>query len=136
MLTQAEIQAFLTDGYVAVRAAMPPGIAQACRGVIWSELGKRGILPDDPSTWTAPVVRISCPEGGPFVDAGTGPLLWEAIDQLVGAGRWWQRRGVGGSIPVRFPSQADPGDAGWHIESPLPNSRRAATAAQSLSTRP
>jgi len=23
---------------------------------------------------------------------------------------------VGGSIPVRFPSQADPGDAGWHIE--------------------
>ena len=23
---------------------------------------------------------------------------------------------MGGSIPVRFPSQADPGDAGWHIE--------------------
>ena len=27
-----------------------------------------------------------------------------------------RRRGVGGSIPVRFPSRADPGDAGWHIE--------------------
>ena len=23
---------------------------------------------------------------------------------------------MGGTIPVRFPSQADPGDAGWHIE--------------------
>ena len=31
-------------------------------------------------------------------------------------GRWWRRRGVGGTIPVRFPSQDDPGDAGWHIE--------------------
>jgi hypothetical protein len=31
-------------------------------------------------------------------------------------GRWWQRPGVGGTIPVRFPSPDDPGDAGWHIE--------------------
>src|SRR5213593_333968 len=50
-----------------------------------------------------------------FAAAGTQPILWEAFDQLIGEGRWWRRRGVGGSIPVRFPSQADPGDAGWHI---------------------
>ena len=43
-------------------------------------------------------------------------MLWEAFDQLIGAGRWWRRRGVGGTIPVRFPSPDDPGDAGWHIE--------------------
>ena len=25
--------------------------------------------------------------------AGTQPVLWEAFDQLIGAGRWWRRRG-------------------------------------------
>jgi hypothetical protein len=117
VLSQAEIDGFVAQGYVAIRGAVPPGVAQACQDVIWSELGKHGVLRDDPSTWAEPVVRIPCPEGGPFAEAGTGPLLWEACDQLVGAGRWWQRRGVGGTIPVRFPSESDPGDAGWHIES-------------------
>ncbi len=117
MLSLAEIDAFVADGCVALRGAAPPGVTQACQEVIWSDLGKRGVLREDPSTWTAPVVRIPCPEGGPFAEAGTAPLLWEACDQLIGAGRWWQRRGVGGSIAVRFPSESDPGDAGWHIES-------------------
>jgi hypothetical protein len=30
--------------------------------------------------------------------------------------RWIQREGVGGTLPVRFPSMKDPGDAGWHID--------------------
>jgi hypothetical protein len=71
---------------------------------------------EDPSTWRDPVVRINCPESGAFAAAGTQPVLWEAFDQLIGAGRWSRRRGVGGTIPVRFPSPDDPGDAGWHIE--------------------
>ena len=62
------------------------------------------------------MVRIPCPQSEAFAAAGTQPVLWEAFDQLIGEGRWWHRRGVGGTIPVRFPSQADPGDAGWHIE--------------------
>ena len=117
VLSRAEIDAFVADGYVALREAVEPKVAQACQEVIWSELGQRGILREDPSTWTEPVVRISCPEGGPFAEAGTGRLLRAACDQLIGSGRWWQRPGVGGSIPVRFPSESDPGDAGWHIES-------------------
>ena len=116
MLTAEEISAFLADGFVAARAAVPAAVVAECRDVIWSELESGGVLRDDPATWTAPIVRIPCPEGGPFVAAGTAPRLWEAYDQLIGAGRWWQRQGVGGTIPVRFPSQADPGDAGWHIE--------------------
>ncbi len=72
-------------------------------------------------TTARPSGRRSCaspaPEGGPFVDAGTVPALWEANDQLIGAGRWARRRGVGGSIPVRFPSE---GDAGWHIDTSFP----------------
>jgi Phytanoyl-CoA dioxygenase (PhyH) len=117
VLTRAEIGVFLADGFVAVRGAVPPGVAAACRDVIWSELESQGVRRDDASTWTEPVVRIDCPEGGPFVAAGTATRLWTCYDQLIGPGRWWRREGVGGTIPVRFPSRADPGDAGWHIES-------------------
>jgi len=89
---------------------------RACQAEIWSALAERGVRRDDPSTWREPVVRINCPDSEAFAAAGTQPVLWEAFDQLIGEGRWWRRRGVGGTIPVRFPSQADPGDAGWHIE--------------------
>jgi hypothetical protein len=116
MLSQTEIDSFVADGYVAVRDALPAGVLRACQDEIWSALGDRGVQHDDPSTWRDPVVRIDCPETEAFAAAGTQPVLWEAFDQLIGAGRWWRRRGVGGTIPVRFPGQADPGDAGWHIE--------------------
>ena len=116
MLSAGEVASFIADGYVAIRDAVPADTVHACREVIWSELAGQGISADDPATWTEPVVRIACPEGGPFADAGTKPVLWEAFDQLIGPGRWWRRQGVGGTIPVRFPSDRDPGDAGWHIE--------------------
>ena len=116
MLSQAEIESFTADGYVAVRGAVPADVLRLCQDEIWSALGEHDVRRDDPSTWREPVVRISCPESEAFAAAGSQPVLWEAFDQLIGEGRWWRRRGVGGSIPVRFPSQADPGDAGWHIE--------------------
>jgi hypothetical protein len=116
MLSAAEVESFVADGYVPIRGAVPADVVRGCQDMIWRELGQRGVTADDPATWSEPVVRIACPEGGPFADAGTRPALWEAYDQLIGPGRWWQRPGVGGTIPVRFPSLADPGDAGWHIE--------------------
>jgi hypothetical protein len=116
VLSQAEIDSFVADGFVAVRDAVPAGVLRACQAEIWSALGDRGVLRDDPSTWREPVVRIICPDSEAFAAAGTQPVLWEAFDQLIGEGRWWRRPGVGGTIPVRFPSHADPGDAGWHIE--------------------
>src|SRR5215472_1511159 len=116
MLSDAEVDRFIGDGFVAVRAAFPADVAASCCNVVWQELAARGIDRHDRATWRSPVVRIPCPEGGPFVDAGTAMALWEAYDQLIGAGRWGRRRGVGGSIPVRFPIEGDPGDAGWHID--------------------
>lgn len=116
MLSQGEIDAFVADGFIPVRGAVPTDVLHACRAEIWAELREQGILPDDPGTWREPVVRINCPDSESFAAAGTQPVLWEAYDQLIGEGRWLRRRGVGGTIPVRFPSQADPGDAGWHIE--------------------
>jgi hypothetical protein len=116
VLTDEEISGFVSDGYVAVRGAVPAEVTRACQDVIWSELASSGVRRDDRSTWTAPVVRIPCPEGGPFVEAGMSVRLQEACDQLLGPDRWWRRPGVGGSIPVRFPSEEDPGDAGWHLD--------------------
>lgn len=116
MLTQAEIDSFVADGFVAIRGAVPGDVLAACQDEIWSVLAGLGVLRDDPATWREPVVRIVCPDSEAFAAAGTQPLLWEAFDQLIGAGRWWRRPGVGGTIPVRFPSQEDPGDTGWHIE--------------------
>ena len=116
MLTTREVESFVADGFIALRGAVPGDVIAACLEVIWAELGEQGVT-RDPTSWAEPVVRISCPEGGPFLDAGTRPVVWEACDQLIGSSeRWWRRPGVGGSLPVRFPSERDPGDAGWHIE--------------------
>ena len=116
VLSDDEMSAFLADGYVAVRGAVPAPVITAIQDAVWAELGRQGVQRDDASTWTAPVVRIPCPEGAPFAQAATMPVLLEACDQLIGAGLWWRRAGIGGTIPVRFPGEADPGDAGWHIE--------------------
>jgi Phytanoyl-CoA dioxygenase (PhyH) len=120
MLTDGEIADFIRDGFVPVRSAVPQPTVDACLDLIWVELAGKGLSRDDPATWTTPVASVNCPEGGPFVAAGTAEPLWEAYDQLLGPGTWWKRAGVGGAVPVRFPHRADPGDAGWHVESSFP----------------
>jgi hypothetical protein len=111
-----DVDRFLVDGFVALRGAIPPATVAACREVIRERLRQHGVEADDATTWRRPVVRFDCPEGGPFVDAGTATALCDAYDILLGPGRWKRRRGVGGTIAARFPSEADPGDAGWHID--------------------
>jgi hypothetical protein len=114
-VNRGEIEQFERDGYVAVRGAFDLDVAAACRDAIWEALAAQGVGREQ-ATWTRPVVRVACPEGGPFEAAGTAPALWSAYDALIGPGRWARRRGVGGSVPVRFPSEEYPGDVGWHIE--------------------
>ncbi|GAB2682578.1 phytanoyl-CoA dioxygenase family protein [Kribbella swartbergensis] len=120
MLTAAEVASFMRDGFVVVRGAVRRPVVDACLDAIWEELEERGIRRTDPGSWKTPVERIICPEDGntghPFAEAGTAGVLWEAYDQLIGPDKWWKREGMGGTIPVRFPHPADPGDAGWHIE--------------------
>ena len=120
MLTESEVGQFVTDGFVAIRDAVPKHVADACGDVVWAELGALGVEREDRATWTRPLVWIPCPEGGPFVEAGTSPVLWDAYDQLIGPDRWTPRQGVGGHIPVRFPAEVDPGYAGWHFDRGTP----------------
>lgn len=116
MLSDEAVGAFVSDGFTVVRRAFAAEVAGACADGIWSALAERGVRREDPSTWTEPVVRVPCPEGGPFIEAGTSRLLQEACDQLLAPGRWWRRRGVGGHVIARFPSERDPGDIGWHLD--------------------
>jgi hypothetical protein len=110
-----DVDAFVRDGYVAIRCAFGADTAAACREVIWAELAERGVDRDDPAGWPTRV-QLPCPEGGPFVAAGTSPAVTAACDELIGRGRWMPRAGVGGAVQVRFPAEYDHDGAGYHIE--------------------
>lgn len=112
----AFIDDFCADGFLVVRGAVAPDIVRACVDIIENALRARAVDPHDSATWTEPVVRFPCPEGPAFAAAGAAPALRETYNALLGPGRWVQREGIGGTLPVRFPSMRDPGDAGWHID--------------------
>jgi hypothetical protein len=115
-MDRALVDAFVRDGFVVLRDAVPREVVAECRADIEGALAAQGVDAADPTTWEHPVVRCACPETQPFAEAGTQPVLWDAYDTLLGPDTWWRRSGVGGTIAARFPSPADPGDAGWHID--------------------
>jgi len=111
-LSLAQIDSFVADGFVRLDNAFPRDIADECRSILWAATG---CDPDDPSTWTKPVIRIASRDDPPFRAAINTPRLHAAFDQLVGPGRWAPRQDIG-TFPIRFPSSDEPGDDGWHID--------------------
>ena len=111
-LSDAQIAQFIADGFVRIDNAFPASLAAEGRNILWADTG---VDPDDPATWTKPVIRLGHYGQPPFRDAANTPTLHAAFDQLVGTGRWVPQN-VLGTFPVRFPSADDPGDAGWHID--------------------
>jgi hypothetical protein len=103
---------FVERGFVKVAQAFPEDVAAECLEILWKDTG---CDPDDPATWTEPVVRLGGYAQEPFQRAADAEPLRAACDELVGAGRWVPREGLGG-FPVRFPSEQEPGDDGWHVE--------------------
>jgi hypothetical protein len=112
MLTNEQVEAFVEDGFVRLPGAVPRATVDQCRAELWQA---SGCDPDDPSTWTEPVVRLGGIATPPFRAAANMPELHEAYDQLVGPGRWQAPMGLG-TFPLRFPSDKEPGDDGWHLE--------------------
>jgi hypothetical protein len=111
-LDRAAIRRFIEDGFVRIDDAFPAALAAEARAILWRDTGAD---PDNPATWTRPVVRLGMYTAPPFVTAANTPTLTAAYDTLAGVGRWQPPRALG-TFPVRFPSPADPGDTGWHVD--------------------
>jgi len=116
VLSDAQIEQFIQDGFVKIERAFPRELADEGRAILWRDMP---CDPDDPSTWTRPVIRLGYYGDEPFKSAVNSPRLHAAFDQLVGRRRWKPRQNLG-TFPVRFPSPDDPGDAGWHIDVSFP----------------
>ncbi len=111
-LNNDQIQQFIEEGFVRLDKAFPRDLADEGRAILWRHTG---CDPDDPTTWTKPVVWLGDHDEEPFRRAVNTPRLHAAFDQLVGKGRWEPRHSLG-TFPVRFPSQEDTGDTGWHVD--------------------
>ena len=107
-----DIPGFIRDGFLRIGGAFSRAVAEEARAKLWRATG---CDPEDPTTWTRPVIRLGYIPGGPFEAAANAPLLHAAFDALVGPGAWRPRRDLG-TFPLRFPSPDDPGDAGWHVD--------------------
>ncbi|MCP4615113.1 MAG: phytanoyl-CoA dioxygenase [Bradyrhizobium sp.] len=116
VLSDAQLQAFISDGFVRIDEAFPRHLADEGRAILWRDLPGDSC---DPATWTHPVVRLGWYGDAPFREAVNSPVLHAAFDQLVGRGRWRPRTDLG-TFPVRFPSLVDAGDTGWHIDVSFP----------------
>jgi hypothetical protein len=112
VLTEPEIEQFVADGYVVIRSAFCSELAEECRVLAAQQLG---IDLANRGSWEQPVVR-GVPVGDCFREAANAPRLLEAVAQLVDPDPWQDRPNLGAFV-VRFPYEADPGDAGWHIDS-------------------
>ncbi|HUD50064.1 phytanoyl-CoA dioxygenase family protein [Parvibaculum sp.] len=111
-LSDAQVAQFMDDGFVRMDGAFSRHLAEEARAILWRDTG---CDPDDPATWTKPVIRLGQYVQEPFVRAASGAALHDAFDRLAGKGRWHPRMAMG-TFPVRFPSPEDPGDTGWHID--------------------
>jgi phytanoyl-CoA dioxygenase PhyH len=115
-LCDAQIQQFIRDGFVKIEEAFPRELADQGRSILWQDTG---CDPQDPATWTKPVIRLGVYGQEQFAKAANTPVLHKAFDQLAGPGRWLRRTSLG-TFPIRFPSADDPGDAGWHVDTSFP----------------
>lgn len=115
-LDEIRIQQFIREGYVKLENAFAPALAEKARSILWKDTN---CDPNNPSTWTRPLIRLGEYGQEPFVKAINSPLLHSAFDQLAGKGNWLPRNTIG-TFPVRFPAPDDPGDTGWHVDASFP----------------
>jgi hypothetical protein len=112
MARAVDVERFIAQGFARLDQAFPRALAARCREILWRDTG---CDPHNPSTWTRPVVWLGHYDQAPFREAANTPVLHAAFDRLVGERRWQPRNSLG-AFPVRFPSSADTGDTGWHVD--------------------
>jgi len=127
ILTEEQIDHFIRKGYVLLKEAMPREQALAAREFLWGKLAERaGVLRDDRTTWTQPMVNMRETFRNEAFDRCNSARFADAIEELVGSGRVLERHVWGegerlpgwGWWPVNF-SYGDDEEwtvpkAGWH----------------------
>lgn len=116
VLNHNQIQSFITDGFIRIDNAFSADIAAEARNILWKDIKAD---PHDSATWTQPVVWLGMYTQESFIKAANTPILKSAFDQLVGKDNWLPCMSMG-SFPVRFPSETDTGDGGWHVDAGFP----------------
>jgi hypothetical protein len=115
-LSTEQIDRFILDGFIMIEHAFPTELAEECRSILWKATQRE---PDNPATWTQPVVRIGEIGLDPFKRAANTIVLHNAFDQLAGEDNWLPRETLG-SFPIRFPCKVPAGDTGWHVDASFP----------------
>ena len=119
---RVDLDAFVRDGYVAVRGAVDAGTVAACRELIWTAMERRGVRRDNPGSWPPLMEGMNDLAGKPLLAAYTAPALGAAYDELIGPGRWEHAVrsvrpvDIGETVVVRFPAEGERANAGCHIE--------------------
>lgn len=84
-LGAAEIDGFIDHGFLKLDQAFDPDLARRGRDELWTAMG---LSPDDPATWTQPVVRLgSC--RGP--SSSRPPIRRASMPPMM----HWRARGAG-----------------------------------------
>src|SRR5213080_3864098 len=92
VLSRAQVEQFIACGYLHLEEAFPRKQALAARDYLWERLAERGIRKDDRSTWTEPMAHMKETFNDLVFHACMTEWLADAIEDLVGHGRW-KRRG-------------------------------------------
>ncbi|MGH8932040.1 MAG: phytanoyl-CoA dioxygenase family protein [Egibacteraceae bacterium] len=129
-LSDAEVAAFVRDGFVRLPAAFSRSAAADCVELFWAQMpaGRLDrtdtvklpgpIVRDDPSTWVKPKIRLWFDQADePVRRAMNTCRLHGAYDQLAGAGRWRAEPFFSSEVRVRFPDHgAYDVDDEWHVD--------------------
>ena len=118
-LSAEQIDQFVELGFCTLRGVFTRQCAVAARDLLWTRMAqKAGIHRDDPRTWPA-LYTGEAQIDAPAVQACFTDALAEAIETLLGPGRWTGIR-KWGFWPVNFSFGADASDAfpdeGWHLD--------------------
>jgi hypothetical protein len=68
-----DLDAFVQDGYAAIRGALDAGTVAACRELIGDAMERRGASRDDPAAWPPLVQGVDDLSAGPFRAAYLAP---------------------------------------------------------------
>jgi hypothetical protein len=119
VLSADQVDQFITCGYTKVEQAFPAHQALAAQDFLWGKLDTHGIKRDDESTWPKSLFIMKEGYDDPVFLACRTDRFLNAIEDLLGAGRWNREQGeLWGWWPVNFSIGADvPWDVpahGWH----------------------